>query len=171
MPTSGNSSGSAISKVTPLREGTYAWTSVSRKFCVQEAAGTAAVTARERGEAGGSEDFVQQREGRLLLATEPHVEGFSQEAHTSRCQRGAPDTAERPTPWPPSAAAVLLHTPTSTYLQVLAVSSQPVLQSLHKVACVLCLVTGKELEHLGQRADLWGCGQQGGAAHVCQYIC
>lgn len=37
-------------------------------------------------------------------------------------------------------------------LQVVSVTSQPVLQGLHKVACVLGLVTGKELEHLGQGA-------------------
>ncbi len=39
-------------------------------------------------------------------------------------------------------------------LQVLGVSSQPVLQALHEVARVLRLLAGQELEHSGQRADL-----------------
>lgn len=37
-------------------------------------------------------------------------------------------------------------------LQVVRVAAQPVLQRLHKVARVLRLVRGQELEHLGQRA-------------------
>jgi len=37
-------------------------------------------------------------------------------------------------------------------LQVICVAAQPVLQGLHKVACVLGLVARQELQHLGQGA-------------------
>mmetsp|Transcript_21009 Transcript_21009/g.46075 ORF Transcript_21009/g.46075 Transcript_21009/m.46075 type:complete len:1268 (+) Transcript_21009:731-4534(+) len=37
-------------------------------------------------------------------------------------------------------------------LKVLSVATQPVLQGLHEVACILSLVAGQELEHLGQGA-------------------
>mmetsp|Transcript_17534 Transcript_17534/g.48843 ORF Transcript_17534/g.48843 Transcript_17534/m.48843 type:complete len:660 (+) Transcript_17534:2749-4728(+) len=37
-------------------------------------------------------------------------------------------------------------------LQVVSIATQPVLQRLHKVACILGLIAGQELEHLGQGA-------------------
>ena len=54
-------------------------------------------------------------------------------------------------------------------LQILRVAPQPVLQAVHKVACVLRLVGGQVLEHLGQRADLGGMGVSvwGGCECVC----
>jgi hypothetical protein len=122
MPTSGNSSGSAISNVTPLREGTYACTSVSRKFCARVACVCVCVgVGRDRRDGAGC-----------------RLEGSSSaQGRHQGCCRARPHSHQ-----PPYTA----------HLQVLAVAAEPVLQALHKVARVLRLVRGQELEHLWQRA-------------------
>eukprot|EP00983_Pelagomonas_calceolata_P065845 1148766-Pelagomonas_calceolata.AAC.13 len=53
---------------------------------------------------------------------------------------------------PPQTANIYLGGGDEQVLQVVSIATQPVLQRLHKVACILGLIAGQELEHLGQGA-------------------